>query len=159
MPSYTTARVIWACIVGAFVLAGVALAWQFWYVSLPLLTLFIFLVIRRQRAIKAAAADRARRMSEAPTRVDWKRLDPADHGGKLLAACLLIVEAQFGSSSMIQRRLGIDYGEAAILMDELQSYGVVGPSSGSKARDVLVAPADLDESLERIKAALSEPSN
>lgn len=77
-------------------------------------------------------------------------LSDDDHA-LLLQATELVVMTQFGSTSMLQRKLGVSCTDAALLMETMESHGVVGQAQGSRLREVLVPVDELASTLDRLK--------
>jgi S-DNA-T family DNA segregation ATPase FtsK/SpoIIIE len=83
--------------------------------------------------------------------MEGKDFDMSDRDSLFEEAARLIVQNQMGSTSLLQRRMKLGYNRAGRLMDQLEAAGIVGPSLGSKAREVLIkTDMELQQYLDQI---------
>jgi S-DNA-T family DNA segregation ATPase FtsK/SpoIIIE len=99
--------------------------------------------IRGQREVEYAT--HVEGLGRPPTAEEEAAAEVGSDDDLLEQATELVVRSQLGSTSMLQRKLKVGFARAGRLMDLLEESGIVGPSQGSKARDVLVTWDELQE--------------
>ena len=118
-------------------------------------TLFLFIVIGiiLLRSILSLRV-RSQRPAVRRTKPSLQKHTAARQAGDpdlLSQAAELVIRTQFGSISMLQRKLGVNKVKAAVLMDLLEAHRIVRTAEGTETRDVLVMPGDLDRVLRELR--------
>ncbi len=108
-------------------------------------------VVEREESVEASderdILEMVREMEEEEARVDVAEEVLEDRDELFRQAAEIVIANDSGSTSLLQRRLKIGYGRAARIIDQLHHAGIVGPSEGSRPREVLVRLEDLDQAL------------
>lgn len=134
------------------------IAWPVFGVVVAL-AVWVLLRIRRAHAMRdatpatAPAPTTSAPIAEMPISAELQRMaqatraDLGDNYATFVAATKLVVDTQFGSTSMLQRKLRLGFVAAGRVMDMLERHGVVGPVNGSATRSVLIGREQLDDLL------------
>lgn len=147
----------------ALVGAVISLVIKYWIIAICIAVVATWIgvvIVRRRRAKRLPATPKAPLPEAAETTTPAPvpflanpTMLPADaeEAGLLRSSAEFVVTAQFGSTSMLQRKLYVGSAKAARLMSLLEAYGVVGPAKDFEVRDVLIRPERLPELIRSIQ--------